>query len=185
MTLSRTHRGAAGFTLVEMAISLSLLLVTLLIAAQILTETSQLFTEASGEALDTPVPLVIARIRADVVGSSGAIPIPGKDGTLSSLAIQGTGRQIVYQKAGGSLFRRIVPLNGDPPEKPRLVWRGVTDWDCRILESHLVELEVTYLRRTTPHSPLPTLPVNRGPVTETLTQKMYLLPRGAGLGDTW
>jgi hypothetical protein len=44
---------------------------------------------------------------------------------------------------------------------------------------------VTYLRRTTPHSPLPTLPVNRGPVTETLKQRMFLLPRGAGLGDRW
>ncbi len=182
---ARSKGREAGFTLVEMSISLALLLVTLLIAAQILNETSQLFAEASGEALDAPVPLVIARIRADVVGSSGAIPISGEDGSLSMLAIQGTGRQIVYQKAGSSLFRRVVPLNGDPPEKPRLVWRGVTDWACRIDESNLVEIEVTYLRRTTPHSPLPTLPVNRGPVTETLKQRMYLLPRGAGLGDTW
>jgi hypothetical protein len=175
----------AGFTLIEICVSLVLLLVALLLAAQILMETSQLFAETSGEALDAPVPLVIARIRADVLGSTGVLPTPDKDGTLGSVAVQGLSRRIVYQRVGDSLFRTVVPLNGDPPEKPVLLWRGVTDWDCRLHGSNLVELEVSYRRRTVPHSPLPILPGLRGPVTEELTQKMYLLPRGGGLGDTW
>ena len=175
----------AGFTLIEICISMALLLVALLLAAQILMETSQLFAETSGEALDAPVPLVIARIRADVLGSTGTFPILDEDGTLNAVAVQGLGRQIFYQKIGDALFRRVVPLNGDPPEKPVLLWRGVTGWRCRVHGGNLVELEVTYRRRTLPRSPLPSLPGLRGPLTEELTQRMYLLPRGAGLGDTW
>lgn len=178
-------RGEAGFTLVEMAISLALLLVALLVAAQVLEETSKLFAETSGEALDAPVPLVIARIRADVLGSTGVIPIPDKDGDLTAISIQGFGHQILYRKLGDALFRTVAPQNGDPPGKPVLLWRGVKAWSCQIQGPRLVELEVTYSRRTSPRSPLPTLPAFRGPVTEDLTQRMYLLPRGAGLGDTW
>lgn len=186
MAILRTsRRDEAGFTLIEICISIALLLVALLLAAQILMETTQLFAETSGEALDAPVPLVIARIRADILGSTGVFPIPDEDGALGLVTVQGLGRQIVYQRVGEALFRTVVPLNGDPPEKPVLLWRGVTGWDCRILGSSLVELEVTYRRRTVPHSPLPTLPGLRGPVTEELTQKMFLLPRGGGLGDTW
>jgi hypothetical protein len=181
----RWRRKEAGFTLVEICVSLALLLVALLLAAQILMETSQLFAETSGEALDAPVPLVIARIRADVLGSMGALPILNEDGTLDAVVVHGLERQIVYQKAGDALFRRVVPLNGDPPQKPVLLWRGVTDWDCQIHGFSLVELEVTYRRRTLPRSPLPTLPGLRGPLTEELRQRMYLLPRGGGLGDTW
>lgn len=180
-----SQRGEAGFTLVEICVSMALLLVALLLATQILMETSQLFAETSGEVLDAPVPLVIARIRADVLGSTSTVPVPDKDGTLGAVSVQGLDRRIVYQRVGDALFRTVVPLNGDPPEKPMLLWRGVTDWSCRIHGSNLVELAVTYRRRTIPHSPLPTLPGMRGPVTEELTQKMYLLPRGGGLGDTW
>lgn len=184
-TLRTSRRGEAGFTLVEICISITILLVALMLAAQILMEISQLFAETSGEALDAPLPLVIARIRADIVGSTGVFPTPGEDGTLGSVAVQGLSRRIVYQREGDDLFRTVVPLNGDPPEKPVLLWRGITGWGCRIHGANLVELEVTYRRRTVPRSPLPTLPGLRGPVTEELTQRMFLLPRGGGLGDTW
>jgi hypothetical protein len=178
-------RGEAGFTLVEICFSMTLLLVALLLAAQILMETSQLFAETSGEALDAPVPRVIARIRADILGSAGAFPIHDEDGTLSAVAVQGLDGRIVYQKEGEDLFLTVVPLNGDPPQKPVLLWRGVTGWDCQVHGGNLVELEVAYRRRTVPRSPLPMLSGLRGPVTEELTQKMYLLPRGGGLGDKW
>ena len=46
MERTRTsRRGAAGFTLVEICVSMALLLVALLLAAQILMETSHLFDE--------------------------------------------------------------------------------------------------------------------------------------------
>lgn len=182
--MRRPSRGEAGFTVLEMAISLALLLLCLLLAAQVLEETAQLFAETAGEALDTPVPLVIARIRADVQGSAVVVPIADEDGLLSSVVIHRQGYQIVYRKLGEDLYRTVIG-GGSPPGKPEVLWRGVTGWGCRVLDSNLVDLAVTYRRRTTPHSPLPTLPGQRGPLREELTQRMYLLPRGGGLGNRW
>jgi prepilin-type N-terminal cleavage/methylation domain-containing protein len=177
--------GQTGFTLIELSISLALLLVALALASQLLMETSQLLAETSGEALDAPVPLVLARIRADVQGSVGAYPVFDEDGSLVRIVIQDLGRQIVYGKAGGDLYRTVELDDGSPPQTS-LLWRGVTGWSCqRVDPKGLIELAVSYRRRSVPHTPLPALPAIRGPVTEELTQRMFLLPRGAGLGDTW
>ena len=176
----------AGFTLIELVLAMALFLLGLALATQILMETAQLFAETSGEALDTPVPLVLARIRADVQGAVSVFPIEDPDGELVTLAIQGFGRQIFYQKQDEALYRTVVPASG-PPKKPTLLWRDVTAWKCKMLgpNLNLVNLEVTYRRRSVPRTPLPRLPAFRGSLTEELTQKMYLLPRGAGLGSTW
>jgi prepilin-type N-terminal cleavage/methylation domain-containing protein len=177
--------GQAGFTLLELLVSLAILLVALALAAQLLMETSQLLAEASGEALDAPVPLILARIRADVQGSVGAYPVFDDDGSLARIVIQDLGRQIVYGKAGGDLYR-TVELDDGSPRQTGLLWRGVTGWSCqRVDPKGLIELAVSYRRRALPHTPLPVLPAVRGPVTEELTQRMFLLPRGGGLGDTW
>jgi hypothetical protein len=180
--------GQGGFTLIEISIALLLLMLGLLLAAQLLMETSKLFAETSGEASDTPVPLVLARIRGDVQGSAAAAPVLQVDGSLAAITmVGGPEGEVVYAKQGTDLFRSIVPANGDPPGPPVLLWRGVTAWSCQIVPgtTSLVDLQVTYRRRTVPHTPLAVLPAYRGPLTEDLTQRMYLLPRGGGLGDTW
>ncbi|HEX9945567.1 MAG TPA: prepilin-type N-terminal cleavage/methylation domain-containing protein [Thermoanaerobaculia bacterium] len=169
--------GQAGFTVIELSVSLVLLLLALALSAELFTETSQLFAYTSGESLDTPVPLVIARIRGDVQGAVGVVPVLRQDGALDRVVLLGLDRQILYQKRGDSLYRTVAG------GKPLVLWRGVTHWSCRVLGSNLVDLEVTYRRRAVPRSPLPGL--DRGPATEELTQKMFLLPRGAGLGETW
>jgi prepilin-type N-terminal cleavage/methylation domain-containing protein len=181
---SPSRSGQAGFTLIELSISLVILLVALAIASQLLMETSQLFAETSGESLDTPVPLVIARIRGDVQGSVGAYPVFDDDGSLARIVIQDVDRQVFYGKASGDLYRTVELDDGS--RRTSLLWRGVTGWSCqRIDPKGLIELEVSYRRRSVPHTPLPALPALRGPVTEELTQRMFLLPRGAGLGETW
>lgn len=182
---SPSRPGQDGFTLIELSISLVLLLLGLAIASQLLMETSQLFAETTGESLDTPVPLVIARIRADVQGAAAVYPVLDDDGSLVQIVMQGVDGQITYGRAAGDLYR-TVEVDAGSPEQTGLLWRGVTGWSCRqIGPKGLVELAVTYRRRTTPHTPLPALPAIRGPVTEELTQRMFLLPRGAGLGGTW
>jgi prepilin-type N-terminal cleavage/methylation domain-containing protein len=177
------RRGQRGFTVVELSISLLILLLALALAADLFLETSKLLAYTSGEALDAPVPLVIARIRADVQGSVGVVPVLTEDGALEAILVQELDRRIVYEKRGDALYRRIVPASGGPPSEPQLLWPAVSGWSCRIVGANLVHLEVTYRRRAVPRSPLPTL--DRGPATEELTQKMFLLPRGAGLGETW
>jgi prepilin-type N-terminal cleavage/methylation domain-containing protein len=178
--------GRAGFTLIELSISLAILLIALALASQLLMETSQLFAESSGESLDAPVPLLIARIRGDVQGSTSVEPVYDLIAhTLQSVDMQGFDGRISYEKMGVALYRTFTPADGSPP-RTALLWPGVIGWGCeRLQPKGLILLEVTYRRRSTPRTPLPTLPALRGPVMETLTQRMFLLPRGAGLGETW
>jgi prepilin-type N-terminal cleavage/methylation domain-containing protein len=174
-----------GFSLLEMMIVLVLLMVGLMIAADLLMESSQLFAETSWEALDTPVPLVIARIRGDIQGGVSVGTVLREDGTLDKVQIQGTGEQIVYEKNGDTLFRTVLSDAG-PPEGSQILWRGVSYWNCQIMPgTALVELSVTYSRRAVPRSPLPGMPVDRGALRQQLKQTMFLLPRGGGLGDSW
>jgi prepilin-type N-terminal cleavage/methylation domain-containing protein len=174
-------RRQEGFTLIEMTIVLVLMLVGLLIAADLLMETSRLFAETSGEAIDTPVPLVIARIRADIEGASTVTPELNLDGTtLDKVHIRALGEEIVYQKLGDSLYRVVVPDYG-PPKDPEALWHGVTDWTCTTGgKSSPVWFSVSYQRRTTPHSPLAVMPIYRGALSEPHVEKFYLLPRGHG-----
>lgn len=174
-----------GFTLVEMSIALVLLMLGLLLAAQILMETSQLFAETSGEAQDTPVPLVIARIRADVQGAAAASPVVLEDGKLGLVLVGGPEDKVIYLKQGTDLLRQVVPTAGETPG-PTILWHNVIAWSCQVVPgTGLVDLQVTYRRRTVPHTPLAVMPAYRGPLTEVLTQRLYFLPRGGGLGDTW
>ncbi|HEX4960694.1 MAG TPA: prepilin-type N-terminal cleavage/methylation domain-containing protein [Thermoanaerobaculia bacterium] len=185
--MRRSRDSQSGFTLIEILIALVLLMLGLMLAAQLLMETSQLFAETSGEAADTPVPLVISRIRGDVQGSAAATPVPQLDGSLAAiLMVGGPGGQIVYTKQGTDLFRSVTPVDGSAPPPPMPLWRNVTAWSCQVVPgTSLIDLQITYRRRTVPHTPLAVMPFYRGPLTEELTQRMYLLPRGGGLGDTW
>ena len=175
-----------GFTLVELAIALVLLMLGLMLAAQLLMETSQLYNETSGEVLDTPVPLVIARIRGDVQGSAAASPVMDFDGSLAAVKMSGGQEgQIVYELRGLDLYRTVTPVGG-PEQKPSVLWRGVSSWRCQVVGgTSLLDLTITYRRRKVPHTPLATMPADRGPTEEELTQRLFLLPRGGGLGDTW
>lgn len=178
---SPPRRPQAGFTVVEMTIALVLLLVGLLIAADLLMESSRLFVETSGEALDTPAPLAAARVRADIQGSTSVSPhFSPIDGTLDSVYVRGGGEEIVYQKTGDVIYRVVNPSSG-LPQSPVTLWRGVTRWRCDPgSQNEPAFLSITYTRRSTPHTPLPVMPAYRGPLTEEVTESLYILPRGNG-----
>ncbi|HET9209733.1 MAG TPA: prepilin-type N-terminal cleavage/methylation domain-containing protein [Thermoanaerobaculia bacterium] len=178
---SSLGRRQAGFTIIEMMIALVLLLVGLLIAADLLTESSRMFVETSGEALDTPAPLADARIRADVQGATSVAPVLSPlDGKLAAILVAGGGQEIVYQKTGDTIYR-VINVPGGPPQTPVTLWRGVTDWKCEGGgQGSPALLTVTYTRRSTPHTPLPVLPAYRGPLQEEVTEVLYILPRGNG-----
>jgi len=110
------------------------------------------------------VPLVIARIRGDIQGGIGVGTVLREDGTLDKVQIQGIGEQIVYEKNGDTLFRTVLS-DAAAPQGSQILWRGVSDWGCRIEPgTALVELSVTYSRRAVPRSPLPGMPVDRGAI---------------------
>jgi hypothetical protein len=171
---SPAGHGAAGFTLVEVSIALILLL------AGLLMESARLFAETSGEALDTPVPLALARIRGDLVNASAVTPEYTPDGALDRVRIQAASGEVDYQKLGDSLYRLVLPTTGPAPD-PETLWHGVTDWSCTPGgKSSPLWFSVTYQRRTTPHTPLAVLPLYRGALAETRVEKFYVLPRGNG-----
>ena len=177
-----SKRRQAGFTIVEMMVALVLLLVGLMIAADLLDESSRLFVETAGETLDNPAPLAAARMRADIQNATSVTPqFSPLDGTLDSVYVLGGGQKIVYQKTGDTIYRTVYPSPGGPPQDPGELWRGVTSWRCEEgSKDDPAILSVTYTRRSTPHTPLPVLPVYRGPLQEEATEVLYLLPRGNG-----
>lgn len=175
-------RRQAGFTILEMTVALVLFLVGLLIAADLMMESSRLFVEVSGEALDNPAPLAAARVRADIQGSTSVTPQYSLLDTnkLDSVHIRGGGQEIVYQKTGDAIYR-VVYVAAGPPQDPVVLWRGVTSWKCDPGSTGMPAfLSVTYARRSTPHTPLPVLPADRGSLTQEATEALYVLPRGNG-----
>ena len=178
-----SSRRQAGFTIVEMLVALVLLLVGLMITADLLMESSRLFLETAGEALDNPAPLAAARMRADIQGATSVTPLlsPLDHHTLIGVDVQGGGQEIVYQKIDDTIYRSVILFPGSPPQDPVPLWRGVTFWSCEAGGTDApVILDITYSRRTTPHTPLPVLPVYRGPLAENAKEILYVLPRGNG-----
>jgi prepilin-type N-terminal cleavage/methylation domain-containing protein len=178
-----SRRRQAGFTIVEMTIALVLLLVGLMIAADLLDESSRLFVETAGEALDNPAPLAVARIRADIQAATSVTPLlsPLDHTTLIGVDVQGGGQEVVYQKTGDVIYRSVSLFPGSPPQDPTPLWRGVKSWSCEAGSTDApATLTIAYMRRTTPHTPLPVLPAYRGPLQEEVKEVLYVLPRGNG-----
>lgn len=182
----------AGFTLPELLITLALMMLVLTLAAGLLLESSRLLVETAGEQKDAPVPLLLARIRGDVLGASSFVTTMAEDGESPRLLLvghpQGT---IQYERVDGDLRRGVVV--GGRLEHEAVVWQGLVSWSCsRVpvvdLEEQrpdVLRLDFVYQRRSTPRTPLPILPAFRGPVEETRTETLFLVPRGNGLGTSW
>lgn len=169
----------AGFTLVEMLISLVLLLFALGLASQILIESQQALVDTAAEALDSPVPLAVARLRSDVLTSSSfAIAVDEVLGHRLALVGHPEGT-VLYEREGTDLVRRVY--DGLGIESGRgLVLRGVTDFQAfDVVEGFdLLRIDIGYSVHQGRKSPLPTVPGFRGPRTKDQKEVLFLLPRG-------
>jgi len=140
-----------GFTLVELLVSTTILLLVMLIAIQALGEAGRLFSRAQTELADPSINLATQWLRRDVQGASGL-------GRLVLLATSGPldlrGHQegiLRYETVGTDLDRVIVTTDGKEIGR-RTVLRGVTGWKWRALNSGLVEVEIIYQRRVRTNS---------------------------------
>lgn len=174
-----THRDA-GFTLVELMISLLLTLLALGLAAQVLMESAQVLTDTAEEQADAPVPLALARIRGDVQSSRSYSVVPG-DRLMLFGHPAGT---LVYEQSGSELIRTVLDPHGSPLGSTT-VMRRVTDWSCLAVTSRLVSVTFRYRRHAHRRSPLPTVPGQRGPKSEERMESILLALRGDGLGVGW
>lgn len=182
----------AGFTLPELLITLALMLLVLTIAAGLLLESTRLLVETAGEQEDAPVPLLLARIRGDVLGASSFVSTVSEDGESPRLLLLGHPQGTIrYEQVDGDLRRGVI--EGGRLEHEAVVWQGLVSWSCsRVPVADLEEqrpdvlrLDFVYRRRSTPRTLLPILPAFRGPVEEARTETLFLVPRGNGLGTSW
>jgi prepilin-type N-terminal cleavage/methylation domain-containing protein len=174
------RRGEAGFTLIELLIASVLLLVALGLAAQLFMESAEQLVDATGEQADPTVPLLLDRLRADVLASSGY-------GTCEADRLLLTGHpagQVLYQRIGGQLHRAVLDPSGTLLGDG-IPWRGVSAWSCQPLGAHLVRLDLQYEIHRVRRTLNPSLPGERGPATEVRNETLFLAPRGGGLGESW
>ena len=162
----------AGFTLVELLVSLVLVSLALALTAQVMMEGAQMLTDAAAEQADAPMPLVAARLKGDIRAAAGFEVLPGLEGPALFLHGHPAGL-VVYQKVGDELRRTVV----DAGEAPAL--RGVTSWSCAPLGG-LVAVTLSHDRSAIRRGPLPNLPANRGPRSEERTETFLVAPRGGG-----
>ncbi|HEX7185781.1 MAG TPA: type II secretion system protein [Thermoanaerobaculia bacterium] len=177
------RRTEAGFTLVEVLISLLIILVAFTFAAQVLQETSQMLADTAAEQRDAAMPQVVARIRTDIQSSWTFQVLPGT--TSPRLRLMGHPAGVVeYDKVGSSLRRTLLDGAGEVRGRG-IAMRGVEEWSCAPVTPDLVAVTIRYRRHALRRSPLPTAPGHRGPRTEVRTETFLVIPRGAGLGDHW
>ncbi|HEX6862671.1 MAG TPA: prepilin-type N-terminal cleavage/methylation domain-containing protein [Thermoanaerobaculia bacterium] len=173
----------AGFTLVELLISLLLLSLALALTTQVMMEGAQMLTDAAAEQADAPMPLVAARLRGDIRAAYGFEVLEGLEGPALFLDGHPAGL-VVYQKVGDELRRTVLDANGKVRgEAPAL--RGVTAWSCAPVAPGLVAVSLSHRRSAIRVGPLPMLPGNRGPRSEERSETFLVAPRGAGLGSAW
>ena len=178
------RRGEKGFSLVEVLIALVLFLLAAAFVAQLLMETTQQLTDAAAEQVEAPMPLVRARLRADVQASEDAACVYWPDKTAKEAwMLRHPAGTVIYRVDEGVLLRRMVDTHGKSSgEFP--VLRGVESWSCDAGKG-LILIELEYNRRAVRRTPLIVEPEARGPLSERRVESLLFAPRGAGLGAGW
>jgi len=165
-------------------VSLVLFMVGVAFAAQLLMETAQQLADASAEMVESPMPLVRARLRADVQASREAACVRWPDGTLEEVRLTGhPAGTVVYRVDEGMLSRRVEDGHGRPlGEGP--VLRGIESWSCAD-GGGLLFVQLSYRRRAVRRTPLVVEPGARRPLTEVREESLLVAPRGGGLEAGW
>jgi hypothetical protein len=173
-------RSSPGYALLELLIALVLVSLALALSAQVLMESSQMLADASAEQTDAPMPLVVARLRADVRAADTFQVLPG-----GQLLLPGhPAGTILYERIGRELRRTVLDAQGKPRgSAPAL--HNVTGWVCAEVTPRLLLITVSHRRSVLRPGVLPQLPGRRGPVTEERSESILVAPRGAGLGRSW
>jgi hypothetical protein len=187
----RSHRSRceAGFTLVEALVSMLLLVLVVMLAAQLLGETQQMFVDAARESLDPPAALIATRLRLDVLGASGAIAALNPDQSCAYVELLGHPEgPILYRMARGALLRSVLAADGTS-QGSAILLRQATAFGCATIVNPggypVVRVDYRYLRSRTRRSPLMLMPSAWGPRQEEVRETLFLTPRGAGLGTWW
>lgn len=173
----------AGFSLIELLVSLVLVGLGLALAAQLLMETSQMLVDAAAEQTETALPLARARLRSDIQACTGTMTVPGLAGPELWLIGHPAGT-VRYRKVGREI-RRDVAAGVGVWDSETVAFRNVQTFLVLSASTELVAVEIHVLRRAVRHSPLPALPGVSGPSDEERLETLVAAPRGGGLELGW
>lgn len=168
----------SGFSLIEVMVALALFALAAAFAAQLLLETTQQLTDAAAEQAESPMPLVRARLRADIQASHTAECILRLDGTLEAVRLSDHPAGEVTYRVDERVLWRQVEKDMDP------ILREVESWTCAD-GGGLLFMQLAHWRRAVRRTPLIVEPGARGPLNEPRMESLLVAPRGAGLGEGW
>lgn len=153
MAASRKGCRAAGFTLLEMIVSLLVVSLILLLGLQVLLESRILLLKTDQE-IGRPLPQLFTRLlRRDVQGSRGILA-PRPSWTIEPLVLEAAdGTRIRYERDAGAIERQLLDSSNELVNSRSLL-QDVSSWQWRRLAPGLVEVQVGYLQPRAPGSAL-------------------------------
>lgn len=171
----------AGFSLVEMLVTLAVVAVALALAAGILVETHRMLAQAGLE-LRSPAPeAALDLLRAELQGAAGVSggPVGGLGWTRDRLVLtRPDGVLVVYERDGVRLVRRAG-------EGERTAVPGLVSWRWRRGAPRLVTVEVVYEGRRGPGGGIVSPRGRIGGTEEWRTRRLTAAVRGGGTGRGW
>jgi prepilin-type N-terminal cleavage/methylation domain-containing protein len=147
--------GRAGFTLVEVLVTLGVLAVGLALASRLLIE-SQLGLVRTSAELGNPMPrYALERLRSDLE-QADAVPVllPGVWGSSPMVLIFPGGGRVAWARSEVGDIERVILDPAGRPEVRHVALRDVAEWRWRLAAPRLVDLELTYQARDTSRVPL-------------------------------
>ena len=180
------RRGAAGFSLLEVAVALAVTGIALLLAAGML-RTARGMIQTSGRALvDGPTPEIFTeRLRADIEGATSILSLSGRSSIgrwqsvpLEVSTLEPPGR-IRYELVQGDLMRALLDGTGNPVYQRRMLDK-VLRFRWRAVSLRLLQIETQRFQEADPNAG----DASR-PWMDTLwlgTEGITVALRGSGLG---
>lgn len=160
----RRAPGPAGFSLLEVVVTLAVLAVALALSGRLVLE-SQLGLLRTQAELANPLPrYALTRLRADVEGAA-SVPAILSDWRSSPLvAIASDGGRVAWRLSGEELERRVLDGAGATLVR-HVALREVAGWRWRAAAPGLVDVELTYRARDPSGVPLAGVPRTWAPPT--------------------
>ncbi len=140
----RYHERETGFSVLELLVSFTILLVATMLAGRLMLEAQARMSHSARQALEPVVAIALKQIRADV-RASGKVPAYDREWSWEPLVLldhpAGT---VTYERTGSDLVRTADAGDGSDPSE-RVVMGALAVWRWRLAPGAplpLVEIEL-------------------------------------------
>jgi len=161
----RAAATTAGFTLVEMMVTLGVLAIALALASRLLIE-SQLGLVRTSAELGNPLPrYAVTLLRLDLEEAQPIAPMmPVWRASPLVLTLPG-GERVAWLGTDADALERVLLDDAGKPLVRHVVLRDIAAWRWRPATERLIDVEITYRARDTSGVPLADVPRTWSPPT--------------------